>query len=376
MHEEELNSLISRYFSFLPYEEDEYAYSYIVINALNGLSADEAFSKLYDDLVNSGHYPLLYKVGSDLILKVSKRASRRKGRYGMISAILFTATTLSVIFTGYLSVESYNQTMSKLESMSSSILKSSLLLGTTAFSLAVLIPLFFHELGHYIVTLKSKTPATFPVPIPAPYVSPLGTFGALIMMRYLPKRMKDLVKLGISGPLVGVALSMIALYLSSLISPTLPANIVAKGVSIGVLSPIAISPLGAILISYFISSPQGFVRIMNPAAEAAYLILLIHFANLLPIGQLDGGHVFRALTSRRAHFITSAAVSLIAIIVSFLYPYLSWLGIFVVLAWLISGTRPHIGAANTLSYLTPKEKAFYGLLYILLVLTTFPIPTG
>ncbi len=376
MREDEINSIISRYFSFLSYGEDEYTYSFIIIGALNGLSVDEAFSGLYDDLVGQGHYPLLYKVGNDLILKVSKKASRKKGRYGLISSVLFIATTLSVIFTGYLSVEGYNQAMSKLGNIISASLGSSILLGTTAFSLAVLVPLFFHEVGHYVITLKSKTPATFPVPIPAPYVSPLGTFGALIMMRYLPKRMKDLVKLGISGPLVGVILSMVALYLSSLISPVLPAGVIAKGVSLGVLSPIAISPLGAIFVSYLIPAPTGFVRIMNPAAEAAYLILLIHFANLLPIGQLDGGHVFRALTSRRVHFITSAAVSLIAIAFSFLYPYLSWLGIFVVLAWLISGTRPHVGAANTLSYLTPKEKLFYGLLYFALILITLPVPAG
>jgi len=376
MREDEINSLISKYFSFLSYGEDEYTYYFIIIGALNGLSIDEAFSRLYDDLVSQGHYPLLYKAGNDLILKVSKKASQKKNRYGLISSVLFIATTLSVIFTGYLSVESYNQAMSELGNIVSTSFGSNILLDTAAFSLAVLVPLYFHEVGHYVITLKSKTPATFPVPIPAPYVSPLGTFGALIMMRYLPKRIKDLVKLGISGPLVGVILSMAALYLSSLISPVLPADVIAKGVSLGVLSPIAIAPLGAIFISHLNPAPAGFIRVMNPAAEAAYLILLIHFANLLPIGQLDGGHIFRALTSRRIHFLTSAAVSLAAIAFSFLYPFLGWLGIFVVLAWLISGTRPHVGAANTLSHITLRERVFYGILYFVLILVTLPVPTG
>ena len=374
MNKEEIDVLVLRYFSYIDYGSDEYSYTYI-IESPKAQSIEEAFSGLYDNLVEQGHYPLLYKVNGDLLLKISKKA-QKKSRNKVVTISLFIATIVSVAFTGYLSIMAYNHVMSKLSSLGARVYGVNIVFGITLFTLAVLIPLFLHELGHYTVTSKTKTPSTFPVPIPAPVISPLGTFGALIMMHFLPKRLKDLVKLGISGPLVGVILSLIIYVASYAISPSIPRSIAEAGVSKGIISTLGVAPIGAYLVSLFLRAEQNTVRLMNPPAEAAYLILLIHFANLLPIGQLDGGHVFRALTNQRIHYITSAVTSVIAIIASFFCIYLSWLGIFVVIAWFLSGLRPHLGAANTLSQINHHDKLVYGLLYAILLLVTFPLPLG
>jgi Zn-dependent protease len=193
------------------------------------------------------------------------------------------------------------------------------------------------------------------------------------MMRYFPKKLVDLAKVGISGPLFGVVLS-IAIYVASfLTSPAIPQSIVTKGIAEGVLSPLTISPLSAYLISIYLGGGLNSVRLMTPVAEAAYLILLIHFANLLPIGQLDGGHVARSLTSAKIHFAVSLTTSILGVASSLIFPELTWLAIFIVLAWILSGTRPHIGAANMLDSMSTKGKLLYGTTYVLLLAATFPI---
>jgi membrane-associated protease RseP (regulator of RpoE activity) len=104
------------------------------------------------------------------------------------------------------------------------------------------------------------------------------------------------------------------------------------------------------------------------------ILLLIHFANLLPIGQLDGGHVVRSLTSMNVHRVVSLAVPAVLVVLAVLIPTYRWLGFFAVLAILIGGFRPHIGYANQVSELTAGERTLYALLYVLLLALTAPVP--
>ncbi|MCD6323611.1 MAG: site-2 protease family protein [Desulfurococcales archaeon] len=370
MRKEDLNAVVNQYFPrAVLYSEDENTLTYLIVDHYPDVS--ERFSKIYEVMTREGHYPLLVKEGEDTVLKVTKKASRR-GFSGKIVFALFAVTIASVMYTGYLSVQAYNKVLGLVGSTTS---YGSTGFNVILFTLAVLTPLFLHELGHYIEARRGRVPSSFPFPIPAPVVSPLGTFGAIMLMRYLPKSLRDLLKLGLSGPLVGVSLSIVVFGLSYSFSPTIPMSAVQAGVSKGLLAPVSVAPLSALIISQLRPSPEGFTTLMNPAAEAAYLILLIHFANLLPIGQLDGGHVFRALTSMRTHYWASIGVSALAIIYSFVAPSMGWLAFFVVLAWILSGMRPHLGTANLLSSLDNREKAKYAGIYVLLLVLTFPVIT-
>ncbi len=372
MIQEEIEYALSKYFNFVFSGEDEISLEYVV-EPKPGLSLDDAFSGLYDEIVPKGHYPLLIKIGDVLVIRVTKEPKGVKVRR-FLSSILLVATVASVMITGYFSTLGYNEVVDALTTLGVNVAKVDVLVGITFFTLAVVLPIFLHEAGHFFTATKYKVPATFPLPIPAPLVSPLGTFGAIIQLRYLPKNLKGLAELGISGPLVGVSLSMVIFTISYILSPQIPASALSAAMASGLVTTVPIAPLGTLLIAYIMPSAPGGVTLMNPAAEASYLILLVHFANLLPVGQLDGGHVFRSLTSIRTHSLVSMITIVLGILTSFMIPSLSWVGIFMVLAWILSGTRPHYGSANTLSRLSARDKLKYGILYIVLLIMTMPVP--
>ena len=96
--------------------------------------------------------------------------------------------------------------------------------------------------------------------------------------------------------------------------------------------------------------------ILSPPALAALFIILIHFINLLPLGQLDGGHVIRGLTDVHIHRLAGLVTLVAALITTLLIPDLLWLGIFVVAAFLITGLREHPGSSNMLSKLKRAHK--------------------
>lgn len=372
MIQEEIECVLSKYFNFVFSGEDEISLEYVV-EPKPGLDLDDAFSGLYDEIVPIGHYPLLIKVGDVLVIRITKEPKGVKMRK-FLSSILLAATVLSVMVTGYFSTLGYNEIVDALSTLGVNVAKVDVLVGMTFFTLAVVLPIFLHEAGHFFTATRYKVPATFPLPIPAPLISPLGTFGAIIQLRYLPKNLKGLAELGISGPLVGVTLSMIIFTVSYILSPQIPASVLSVGVGRGLVTTVPIAPLGTLLIAYIVPSIPGGVTLMNPAAEASYLILLVHFANLLPVGQLDGGHIFRSLTSIRTHSYISMITIVLGIFTSFMIPSLSWIGIFMVLAWILSGTRPHYGSANMLSSLSTNKKLKYGVLYIALLILTLPVP--
>jgi len=374
----ELEKRISELFEFTEYARDPQGrYVEYLVDPKPGVDIEEGFSKVYDRAVELGYYVILVKTGSTLVLRAFLNPGGLSDRKRTLTVALFIATIFSVGITGYVQTVAYNNIVYKLRSLNVDVPSFNPAIGALVFTAAVLIPILAHELGHFLVARKTSTPASFPLPIPAPIISPLGTFGAIIQMRHLPKRMKDLAYLGIAGPLVGVILAVVFFAVSYFTSPMISLNSAKVAMGQGLLAPVQIVPLATLAISFIVShllSFSGKVVIMNPAAYAAFLILLIHFANLLPIGQLDGGHVFRSLTSVKAHRIFSLASTLLLVIISFMAYQLSWLGFFAVIAFILTGLRPHYGSANTLSRLRKSDKLLIGLIYILLLMLTAPVP--
>ncbi|MFN3268597.1 MAG: site-2 protease family protein, partial [Zestosphaera sp.] len=210
-----------------------------------------------------------------------------------------------------------------------------------------------------------------PLPIPAPLVSPVGTFGAFIRSHHPPKDLKRLALVGISGPLAGVTLSVTLYVFSYLSSPRISQDIALSALEARLIREIRVVPLITLFIDRLIEVKE--VVLLSPITMAAWFLLLVHFANLLPVGQLDGGHVVRSLTNIKAHSMLSHVIIVASILVSFIQPNLLWLGVFSVLAWLISGRSPHYGVANLNSRLGMKDKWFFSFLYTLLLLLTLPV---
>lgn len=370
MSSEGLESLISRYFTHTLTHEDENLVEYMV-DPLPDLTVDEAFSGVYDALVPRGHSVILFSSKGMNFLRISKKVVTPKNTLSRF-ALMLLITVASVAITGYFTMANYNLTVSALnESFNVNVPYIDPIVGTIVFVAGVMIPLMGHELSHYVASRHAGVPVTYPLPIPAPIISPVGTFGAFIRSYHPPKDLKSLALVGISGPLAGVLLSVVLYVLSYVNSPTIPAEVAQAALKADLIRELGVVPSLTLLIDRLLGV-EGVV-LLSPIALAAWFLLLVHFANLMPIGQLDGGHVVRSLTNVKAHSVLSTVVIAVSIITSIIVPNLIWLGVFAIIALLISGRGPHYGAANMLSKLSVRDKAVFGAVYMVLLLLTLPI---
>ena len=176
------------------------------------------------------------------------------------------------------------------------------------FALSLMIILLSHELSHYFTSKKHGVKATLPYFIPAPTF--IGTLGAFIKMKSPIFTRKALVDIGASGPVAGfivsVIVTIIGLHLSKVVpAPQIPAAetrdaiIVYFGNSL-IFSSLSQMTLGAI--------PSGWDILLHPVARAGWIGLFVTSINLIPVGQLDGGHVAYALFGGKIHKRTSVII--------------------------------------------------------------------
>lgn len=163
-----------------------------------------------------------------------------------------------------------------------------------SFSIALLSILGIHEFGHYFAAKYWRVNVTLPYFIPAPF-PPIGTFGAVIKMKSSIPNRKALVDIGAAGPIAGfivaVAASIIGLGMSEIIPSRAAESLIYL-------------PLGDSIIFKFLiyvvlgPLPDNFDIILHPVAFAGWLGLFVTALNLIPFGQLDGGHILFALSPR------------------------------------------------------------------------------
>ncbi|MFZ5877590.1 MAG: site-2 protease family protein [Nitrospirota bacterium] len=188
------------------------------------------------------------------------------------------------------------------------------------FSLTLMAILLTHEMGHYITSRHYGVTASLPYFIPAPPIFfMIGTFGAFINMRSPIMRRGPLLEIGAMGPIAGFVVAVVAVVAGLLQSSVQPANSL-EGMKLG--SPLLLHALGALLID---APGEGYDLLLHPVAFAGWIGLFVTALNLLPIGQLDGGHITYALFGRRHKVISIVTVLSLGVIGS--------LGIFGVEAW-------------------------------------------
>src|SRR4030043_309999 len=165
------------------------------------------------------------------------------------------------------------------------------------FALTLMTILLSHELSHYFTSRKHKVKATLPYFIPAPTI--IGTFGAVIKMKSPIVTRKALVDIGASGPVAGFIISVIVSIIGLSLS-----KVVAIGETKGALG-LGDSLLFSFLSDMILNYQPGFQDIaLHPVAFAGWIGLFVTSLNLIPIGQLDGGHIAYALLGEK-HFLLS-----------------------------------------------------------------------
>ena len=239
------------------------------------------------------------------------------------------------------------------------------------YALGVMLILGVHEMGHYLTARRHGVRVSLPYFIPVPFG--LGTFGAFISMPPLLKSRRQLFDIGVAGPLAGLVIAIPALAIGlqwSEVLATDPASVaghMSRGVSVNQSMLLAL--VSKLAIGDAVA--QGHYLVLHPLAFAGWLGLMITALNLLPVGQLDGGHIANALFGRaRAAWVGKVALGGMVVLGLFVWPGLiSW----ALIVYFIAG-RPGIPPLDDVTALDGPRRAVGWFAYGLLALILLPLP--
>ncbi|HDL78208.1 MAG TPA: site-2 protease family protein [Bacteroidetes bacterium] len=187
-----------------------------------------------------------------------------------------------------------------------------------AYTVSIMSILFCHEMGHYLMARKHHIRATLPYFIPLP-LPPFGTLGAIIRMEHVIPNRKALFDVGVAGPLAGLAVTIPVIIYGLAHSQIMPLSSMSRGtLQLG-------DSLLFKLLSYWVVGhvPAGYDVVLHPAAYAGWAGLLVTALNLMPVGQLDGGHVVYAIFGGKKSKIVFN-IAMLGFIIIFIFFYWGW----------------------------------------------------
>ncbi len=318
------------------------------------------FDSLRKSLSEKGYVPMLrYEKGEHIIYIIQK--PKRKEKSIWINISLLIATIITTILTGSI----LNMGHSEIQSVAN-ILDifsiNNLFSGTVFFALPLMSILFVHEMGHYFTSKKHGIKTSLPFFIPIPPILPgfnIGTFGALISSSDPMPNKKALFDVGISGPLAGFIIAIPVTAIGIATSEIVPISDFSSGEVI-----LGSSFLFIILSNMIHTIPEGFALNLNSTAFAGWVGLLITSINLLPAGQLDGGHIFRAVLGKKQKYVGWIAV--------FIMIFTGWT-FFAIIIVLMMGMM-HPPPLNDDTDIDMKRKALFFVALAILILCFIPFP--
>lgn len=233
------------------------------------------------------------------------------------------------------------------------------------FSATLMLILLCHELGHYTLAAVHRVPATLPYFIPGPPFL-IGTFGAFIRMHGMPRSRRALFDVGAAGPWAGFVVAVPAVLIGLHWSDVRPIGAsLAGGLSLG--NSLLFSALSRAVLGV---TPDDATILLHPVALAGWFGLFVTFLNLLPVGQLDGGHVIYALFGR-----VHRRIARIFFVLVLGMGFLGWQGWFL---WaLLLGFVLRVDHPDTLDHDTPLDplrKLAAWCTIGIFVLTFMPVP--
>jgi Zn-dependent protease len=307
----------------------------------------QSFLRLLNHLEEFELLALLRRINNRIVLRVVRKPAVKSSNPKTLLILLF-ATIATTFLTGYFGFP---------ETGIDPILSGAI------FSVAILSVLGIHEMGHKLTANRKNMDATSPYFIPGP--PPLGTLGAVIMQKSLPRNRDALFDVGANGPLAGfiVALIFSAVGLLLLIPAPIPP-------SEGTLT---LMPSSWILLSTFFSNlnllpqaPPNGVLLLHPITWAGWAGMVVTMLNLLPAAMLDGGHVTRAtLVGDRTRKILTFASIMLLLFVGTEFMFMAFFIIFM-------STFKHPGPLDDVSSLSRSRKLLTIALIAVFVLA-FPI---
>jgi membrane-associated protease RseP (regulator of RpoE activity) len=230
------------------------------------------------------------------------------------------------------------------------------------FSLTLMLILLSHELSHYFTSRRHGVKATLPYFIPAPTI--IGTFGAFIRMKSPIVTRRALIDIGASGPVAGFIISLIAAVIGLYLSEFVPVSRTDGALNLG--DSILFSFLSRIILG---ATPSGSDILLNPVAFAGWIGFFVTSINLIPVGQLDGGHIAYALIGEK-HIHLSMSLILMMILLGLF----SWEGWFVWAALLLILGLRHPPVLYWEVPLDRRRRGIGWLSLVIFILTFIPVP--
>jgi membrane-associated protease RseP (regulator of RpoE activity) len=298
----------------------------------------------------------LYAAFDDPAMAQSERAAATPGKKPPITVnvVLFICTVATTILAGAL-----QQGVNPLQDPTQ-ILKG------LPFSAALLFILLAHEMGHFLTSKYYRIDASLPYFIPAPTL--IGTFGAFIKMRSPVMNKRVLLDVGANGPLAGLLVTIpilaIGLQLSEVRALDAPGG---EGMTLG--TSLILSAMTSLILG---NLPDTHQVILHPLGFAGWIGLLVTSMNLIPVGQLDGGHIAYAVFGRRTRHISRAV--LLGMLVLGIWASSMWL-MWALILFLLLGVRH----PAPLDYDVPldRRRRILGLCMLAVFVITFvPVPFG
>lgn len=336
----------------------------VAIDGRLATDARTAYRVLRQRIEAIGFTPFLSRTSHGVRLTAIPGVIKRKPARVRTNIILFLLTIVTVLWTG--AINESTAPLATISDVFGVLLNPQQLAAGLPFMLTLVGILGAHEMGHFVVGRIRGAPMSWPyfIPLP-PLISFTGTMGAVIVQREPLEDRRTLLEVGIAGPLAGLAVAIPLLFVglaSSTVGPATPPYI-QEGNSL------LYAAAKWLVYGQFLPSNGIDVQINN-IAFGAWIGLLVTMINLLPVGQLDGGHVAYALLGDRARYVAYAAVAMCAVFgVLFSYSWFVWMA----LASIIGFRHPP--PFNDVPELGPGHKALAiaGLVLFLLLLMPIPI---
>lgn len=290
------------------------------------------------------------------------RLTRPMTALGLLALTVLTTTLMGTLaFSDLASPEVENNPHLLLEN-------PSLLAPGLPYAIALMTILGIHELGHYLMARRYKIKATLPYFIPVPFF--LGTFGAFIQIRSPMPNRKALFDVGIAGPLAGLVATIPILIWGLSLS-----DVIAASENTSMFNFDSLNPKATVLLAILSKIALGnqltgdMALNLHPVAVAGFLGLVITALNLIPVGQLDGGHVVHAMFGQRTAIAIGQISRLLVLILAFLRQEFLWWAIFLLLMPIAD--EPALNDVTELD----NGRDFLGLLaLVILVMIVLPAP--
>jgi len=334
-------------------------------------NTETGFKAVVEDFSKMNLIAFLRRDGVRLLIKIYPKMRMRPTRSGM-NVVLLIATLGTIFFSGYVGF------------MNTPILREVLLkdanpyLQAGLFAICLFGIIGLHESGHLLACRRYNLDFTLPYFIPGP--PPFGTFGAVVSLRSPPTNRNELFDLGFAGPFAGFIATLIISMLSFRLA-----------IQVTVQQAMAWAEQGLVQQAFWPTYPflfdiiqplvrptlEGYSLILTQVELAAWVGALLTFLNILPVWELDGGHISRAVFGPKGHKVAS----IFGILILFATGY--WFfGIFI-LFWMFASKRGLAGA-EPLDDVTPLSRSRKTLYIVALLITAlcfvslydFPFLTG